>query len=66
MPDQNKDLFEPEVFTAKDLTTVAPQVKLSGKYPPMYAEDILVWVGSGPKGLQGGVAAACILITFIP
>ena len=33
MPGQNKDIFEPEGITAKDLTTVTPQVKLSGEYP---------------------------------
>ena len=52
MPGQNKDLFEPEVITAKDLTTVSPQVKLSGKYPlegRRYFSMSRLW----PKGTTG-------------
>ena len=62
MPGQNKDLFEPEVITAKDLTTVSPQVKLSGKYPPMYEEDILSMSRLWPKGTTGS-CGSCLDVT---
>ena len=40
MPGKNRDLIEPEVSTAKDLTTVSTQVQLSGKYLLIYLEKI--------------------------
>ena len=49
MPGKNRDLIEPEVSTAKDLTIVSTQVQLSGKYPLMYLEDIFSMSRLWPK-----------------
>ena len=66
MPGQNKDIFEPGVFTAKDLTTVFPQVKVSGKYPPMYEEDILILSRFWPKGTTGWSCSCLVTDYFYP
>ena len=49
MPGKNRDLIEPEVSTAKDLTTVSTQVQLSGKYSLMYLKDIFSMSRLWPK-----------------
>ena len=63
MPGKNRDLIEPEVSTAKDLTTVSTQVKLSGKYPLMYEEDIFSMSRLWPKESTGW-SGSCLDVPY--